>query len=79
VLLFFVAFFGVKGFVLGTTVFILYLVSIKALNAPYCWPIIPFNPKACLQVIFRRSVPGQFMRPSITNPIDRFRQPPDNA
>ncbi|WP_018660514.1 spore germination protein [Heyndrickxia acidiproducens] len=72
-----VGFFQVKGFVIGSTVFLLFLVSIRSLNTPYFWPFIPFNPMAFLQIIFRRPVPGSKLRPSIVHPGDRFRQPPD--
>src|SRR5699024_2770910 len=35
--------FGLPGFVIGTTIYILGLTSVKSLNAPYLWPFIPFN------------------------------------
>nr|WP_269467539.1 spore germination protein [Weizmannia acidilactici] len=76
-LLVFVGFFKVKGFVIGSTVFLLFLVAMKPLNAPYLWPFIPFNPMAFFQILFRRPIPGSKFRPSIVQPVDRFRQPPD--
>jgi stage V sporulation protein AF len=62
---------------IGSTLFIIYLVHIRALNAPYLWPFIPFNPQAISHVLIRRTVPGSIIRPSIVHPRDRFRQPPE--
>ncbi|MED4070424.1 spore germination protein [Priestia endophytica] len=69
-----VALFKAPGFVIGTTLYVLYLVHIKSLNTPYLWPLLPFNPKAFLQVIIRTPVPGATVRPSIVNPRNRIRQ-----
>ncbi|MBS4173333.1 spore germination protein [Bacillus sp. FJAT-49736] len=71
-----VAFFKVPGFVIACTVFLLLLIQIRTLNAPYMWPFIPFNPQAFTHILFRRTVPGSAVRPSIVQPRDRFRQPP---
>jgi stage V sporulation protein AF len=70
-----VALFHVPGFVIGITAFIIFLARIKALNTPYLWPFIPFYPKAFLQIIIRRAVPGSRIRPSIVHAQDRIRQP----
>ncbi len=70
-----VALFHAPGFVIGITVFILLLARIRSLNTPYLWPFLPFSPKACLQIIFRRSVPGSRIRPSIVHPKNRIKQP----
>jgi stage V sporulation protein AF len=75
-LLLVVAFFKVPGFIMGSTLFLLYLIHIRTLNAPYMWPFFPFDPKAFTHVLFRRTVPGSIVRPSIVQPRDRFRQPP---
>lgn len=75
-LLILVALFHLPGFVIGTTLLFLYLVSIRALNTPYFWPFLPFEPKGFLQIIFRRQIPGSFLRPSIVHPRNRYRQPP---
>ncbi|MDQ0213749.1 stage V sporulation protein AF [Oikeobacillus pervagus] len=74
-LLILVALFKVPGFVIGTTLFILYLVRIRSLNTPYLWPFLPFNPAAFMQIIVRRSVPGSKIRPSIVHPRNRTKQP----
>jgi stage V sporulation protein AF len=70
-----VAIFGVPGLVIGTTVFFLLLVRIRSLNTPYLWPFLPFSPKAFMQIIIRRSVPGSKIRPSIVQPRNKFKQP----
>ncbi|WP_335869781.1 spore germination protein [Bacillus sp. 2205SS5-2] len=70
-----VALFGVPGLVIGSTVFILFLVSIRSLDTPYLWPFIPFSPKAFMQIIIRQSVPGSKIRPSIVQPRNRYKQP----
>jgi stage V sporulation protein AF len=73
-LLIIVAIFKLPGFVVGITAYILFLASIRSLNAPYLWPFLPFHPKAFLEVLFRRAVPGTKIRPSIVQPRNRYRQ-----
>jgi stage V sporulation protein AF len=73
-LLIVVAIFKVPGLVVGITAYILFLASIRSLNSPYLWPFLPFHPKAFLEILFRRAVPGTKIRPSIVQPRDRYRQ-----
>ncbi|MEN8700848.1 spore germination protein [Bacillus infantis] len=73
-----VALFHTPGFIISITVFILLLASIKSLNTPYLWPLLPFSPKAFLQILIRRSVPGSKIRPSIVHSKNRFKQPAKN-
>jgi stage V sporulation protein AF len=68
ILLVFVALFKLEGFVIGCTLFVLLLASIRSLNTPYLWPFLPFNAKALWQIIIRTSVPGAKLRPSIVHP-----------
>ncbi|KUP06255.1 stage V sporulation protein AF [Bacillus coahuilensis p1.1.43] len=75
ILLTLVALFGVPGLVIGSTVFLLFLVNIRSLSTPYLWPFIPFNPSAFLQILVRRSVPGSKIRPSIVQTKNRHKQP----
>ncbi|AIE60607.1 spore germination protein [Bacillus methanolicus] len=70
-----VAIFHIPGLVVGITLFILFLANIRSLNTPYLWPLLPFNPKAFLQILIRRSVPGSKIRPSIIHTKNRYRQP----
>lgn len=68
--------FKAPGLIIGTTVFLLFLIQLRPLNAPYLWPLLPFNPKAFMHILVRRAVPGALLRPSIVHPRDPFRQPP---
>ncbi|WHY84504.1 spore germination protein [Neobacillus novalis] len=76
VLLIVTAAFHLPGFVIGGTLLFLFLVHMRALNTPYFWPFLPFEPKGFLQIVFRRAIPGSYLRPSIVHPRNRFRQPP---
>ncbi|MGC8228376.1 spore germination protein [Pseudobacillus badius] len=70
-----VALFKVPGFMIGSTLIIIYLARMRALNTPYLWPLLPFDPKAFSQVFIRRAIPGSRLRPSIVHPEDPYRQP----
>lgn len=76
ILVILVAIFHTPGFVIGATLLFIHLVTTRALNTPYFWPFLPFEPKGFLQIIFRRAVPGSLFRPSIVHPRNRYRQPP---
>ncbi|OUM83857.1 spore germination protein, partial [Caldibacillus debilis] len=70
-----VTIFKVPGLVIGSTVLLIFLASIRSLDTPYLWPFIPFNPRAFMQILFRRSVPGSKIRPDIVRPRNRYKQP----
>ncbi|MCS0786858.1 spore germination protein [Cytobacillus pseudoceanisediminis] len=70
-----VAIFHTPGLVVGLTLAILLLASIKSLNTPYLWPFIPFSPVALTQILIRRSMPGSKIRPSIVQTKNRYKQP----
>jgi stage V sporulation protein AF len=74
-LLIMVAIFHTPGLVIGITVYIILLTRIRSLNTPYLWPVIPFHPKAFLQILIRRAIPGSQIRPSIIHTPNRVRQP----
>ncbi|WP_458412616.1 spore germination protein [Schinkia sp. CFF1] len=74
-LLFAVFFFNVPGFVIGLTVVILYLASLRSLNTPFLWPFMPFNPKAFFQILVRVAMPLDKTRPKITHPRNDSKQP----
>ncbi|KOP83303.1 spore germination protein [Cytobacillus solani] len=74
-----VAIFHTPGFVVGITLFILFLANMKPLNTPYLWPFIPFHPKALWRILVRASVPGSSIRPSIVHTTNRYKQPPKNS
>ncbi len=67
--------FGLKGMVIGFTLYVLLLVLTRSMNTPYLWPFIPFNGKAMVQILFRVSVPLTKSRPSIVHPRNNNRQP----
>jgi stage V sporulation protein AF len=69
------AIFHIPGFILGTTIWFLFLANIKSLNTPYLWPFLPFHPVAFMQILIRRAVPGSKIRPSIVHARNRFKQP----
>ncbi|AST06900.1 spore germination protein [Anoxybacillus flavithermus] len=69
-----IALFGVPGFMIGVTAFLLFLANIRSLNTPYLWPFIPFDPGAFMQIIVRRSVAGSSIRPSIVHPQNKQKQ-----
>jgi len=71
-----VALFHVPGFIIGTSCLFLFLVHTRALNTPYLWPFLPFDPKGFAQIVFRRAIPGSILRPNIVHPRNRYRQPP---
>lgn len=73
-ILFMTIFFGVSGFVIGFTISLLFLVSIKTLETPYFWPFIPFDFPAIVRFILRIPLPYTKLRPSIVQPKDEVRQ-----
>jgi len=75
VLLIAVAIFKLEGFVVGCTLFIILLTSIRSLNTPYLWPFLPFNARAMWEIIIRTTVPGAKLRPSIVHPQNVKKQP----
>ncbi|WP_066192976.1 MULTISPECIES: spore germination protein [Gracilibacillus] len=73
-LLLITALFGTKGFVLGSTCYLLYLVHLKTFYIGYLWPFIPFDAKSFLQVFIRQPVTRDFQRPVFLNPQDPDRR-----
>ncbi|PWU68519.1 spore germination protein [Gracilibacillus dipsosauri] len=69
-LLIITAIFGVKGFVISITCYLLYLIHLKTFYVGYFWPFIPFNLQAFLNVLIRRPVPHNHSRPSFLHPKD---------
>ncbi len=75
ILLLGVAIFHTIGLVVGVTLYVLLIAGIRSLNTPYLWPFLPFNPKAFLAIIIRKTTPGSKTRPSIVHPKNRHKQP----
>ncbi|WML47648.1 spore germination protein [Neobacillus sp. PS3-34] len=73
-LMIFVSLFHAPGFIIGCTLFFMLMVNTRVLNTPY-FRLLPFEPKAFLQILIRRTVPGSKIRPSIVHPRNRYRQP----
>ncbi|GAA0444002.1 spore germination protein SpoVAF [Lentibacillus halophilus] len=67
--------FGMVGFTIGTTFYILWLIQIKSIRTPYMWPLLPFNPRAMIEILFRVPMPYSNRRPSIVHPRNDYRQP----
>jgi stage V sporulation protein AF len=76
ILVILVAIFHTPGFVIGSTLLFIWVVNMRALNTPYFWPFLPFEPKGFMQIVVRRAIPGSLIRPSIVHPRNRYRQPP---
>jgi stage V sporulation protein AF len=70
-----VGIFGLKGFLIGTTLFMVYLVLQSSYQSPYFWPFIPFHLKGMFNLILRRPIQTQSERLNFTKPIDRTRHP----
>lgn len=74
ILLVAVVMFKVPGLVIGTTILLIVLTSLKSLNKPYLWPLLPLNPPAAVHILIRASIPTLRWRPSIVNPQDEVKQ-----
>ena len=62
------------GFVIGITILILFLASIKSLQTPYLWPFLPFDWGALTKVLLRPTMSSLKVRPSIVHPQNIRRQ-----
>ncbi|MBM7542404.1 spore germination protein [Amphibacillus cookii] len=64
------AIFGVSGYVIGVTSWLLLLTQMKTFKTGYLWPFIPFSLKALLNVWVRLPIPFKKYRPSFLDPQD---------
>lgn len=64
------AIFGLPGFIISVTAFILYLVQMQSLGIPYLWPFIPFSYRSLRDVIIRIPIPLKNRRPKVLHPKD---------
>ncbi|WP_226656931.1 spore germination protein [Pseudalkalibacillus hwajinpoensis] len=62
--------FGVIGFVVGFTLWMLLLLRTKSFHIPYLWPFIPFSYRSFRDVIFRSPMPLKNRRPTVLHPKD---------
>jgi stage V sporulation protein AF len=76
VLLIAVGMFGISGFMVGTMLIMLMLISQRSYNTPYMWPFIPFHAKGMFDIIIRRPFLSRKYRMTLTKPQDRTRMPP---
>ncbi|MBO1624704.1 spore germination protein [Bacillus arachidis] len=67
-------FFHEIGFVIGMTMLILFLTSIKSLQTPYLWPFLPFDWGALKTILLRPTMSSLKVRPSIVHPQNIRRQ-----
>ena len=74
-----VGMFHVPGFVVGTMLIMLMLITQRAYGVPYFWPFIPFNLPGMARTIIRRPFLANKTRPSITKPQQYERMPQGNA
>lgn len=58
------------GFIIGTAFLIIMLARMKSFGVPYFWPFIPFNLRACRDVVLRSPIPLKNRRPRILHPKD---------
>lgn len=70
VLLLATAIFGVKGLMIGSTVWVLYLARMNTFKTAYLWPFIPFSYRAFRDVILRSPMPLKNRRPAFLHPRD---------
>lgn len=68
------AIFGIKGFMVGLVINILFLAQLNSLRVPYLWPFIPFNAPAILYYFLRIPIPRENKRPSYVRPKNIYRQ-----
>jgi len=64
------ALFSLSGFIIASTLYLLFLVNMRSLGVPYMWPFIPFQYRAFRDVIIRAPIPLKNRRPSILHPKD---------
>lgn len=69
------ALFSAPGLVVSATLWVIFLVVQRSYNSPYLWPFLPFNFKALMAIIARRSVVQGKTRLSLTKTLDGTRQP----
>lgn len=66
--------FGVNGFLISSTISIIYLIQLNTLEIPYMWPFIPFNLPAMFRFVIRMPISIDKKRPRIIRPKDITRQ-----
>ncbi|RYG74697.1 spore germination protein [Lentibacillus lipolyticus] len=62
--------FGVIGYMVGVTFWLLYLIRMTSFQTAYFWPLIPFSYRAFRDVFIRSPIPLKNRRPVFLNPQD---------
>ncbi|MFX3625588.1 MAG: spore germination protein [Ectobacillus sp.] len=62
------------GFIIGVTLLILSLASVRSLQTPYLWPFLPFDGSALMKIFIRPTISSLKTRPSIVHPQNTNRQ-----
>lgn len=70
-----VALFHVPGFVVGSTLFVLFLALTRSFNRPYLWPFIPFDGKSLVALLVRPPVLQNKKRSPLLRPQQMNRLP----
>ncbi|MDX8359596.1 spore germination protein [Cytobacillus sp. IB215316] len=69
-ILLFTATFGLAGFVISITIWLVMLARMKSFHTPYLWPFLPFSYRAFRDVLVRAPIPLKNRRPTILHPKD---------
>ncbi len=72
-LLIMVGIWGVNGLFIGIFLVFTYLCSLRPMQAPYFWPLIPFFPMAMLRVLIRFPMTADALRPYVVASKQRKR------
>lgn len=64
---------GVNGLFIGVFLLFTYLCSLRPMQAPYLWPLVPFFPKAMLRVFIRFPMTADALRPYVVASKQRKR------
>lgn len=64
------ALFGVAGYMISTTFWILYLIRMRTFDTPYFWPAVPFSAKNMRDTFIRFPIPERHLRPPILKTKD---------
>jgi len=67
------ALFGPSGFFIGFFLIFSYFCSLRPMQIPYMWPLVPFFPKAFLRVFIRFPMADDALRPYIVGAKQRKR------
>ncbi|WP_155590402.1 spore germination protein [Lysinibacillus cavernae] len=64
---------GANGLFIGIFLLFTYLCSLRPMQAPYLWPLVPFFPKAMLRVLIRFPMTSDALRPYVVASKQRKR------